>query len=52
MGPTLVLRRIRKVQGGIEFGEDRGSGFGPDKGFGIGIVLGKVSIDGGLQGAT
>ena len=33
----------------FEFGHNRLGGFGPDKGFGAGIVLGEISIDGGLQ---
>ena len=33
----------------FEFGHNRLGGFGPDKGFGAGIVLGQISIDGGLQ---
>src|SRR5437870_8776304 len=33
----------------IELGEDGVSGFGPEEGFGAGVVLGEISIDGGLQ---
>ena len=33
----------------MEFGQDRIGGFGPDEGFGAGIVLGQVSVDGGLE---
>jgi hypothetical protein len=33
----------------LEFGQDRGGGFGPDERFGAGIVLSEISIDGGLQ---
>jgi hypothetical protein len=29
--------------------EDLGSGFGPDKAFGAAVVLGDVTLDGGLQ---
>ena len=33
----------------VELGQDDLGGFGPDEGFGTGIVLGEISIDGGLQ---
>src|ERR1700730_5697687 len=37
-------------QAAVELGQNSVGGFGPDKGFGAGIVLGEISIDGGLSG--
>lgn len=33
----------------VEFGEDAIGGLGPNEGFGIGIVLGQIGVDGGLE---
>jgi hypothetical protein len=43
-----VFRRIRKIPA-AEFRRDRVGGLGPDEASGIGIVLGEVGIDGGLE---
>src|SRR5215472_11641423 len=37
------------LQEDVELGQDDLGGFGPDEGFGAGVVLGEISIDGGLQ---
>jgi len=33
----------------VQPGQNDLGGFGPDEGFGAGIVLGQISVDGGLQ---
>ena len=43
------LDAFRWYRKAVEFGEDRVGGFGPDERFGIGIVLGQISVDGGLE---
>jgi hypothetical protein len=37
------------LHGAIELGRDSVGGFGPDERFGAGIVLGAITVTGGLQ---
>jgi len=46
----MLVHRVNGWYGAaVEFSENGLGGFAPDERFGAGIVLGEISLDGGLQ---